>query len=96
MQMTVGDGGDVSHGDAGICQGVLDPPGGRVISLVELLVAEPETRIEQEDAAPVADRVTHDDALPMGQLGVREAERSELEWRDLGASRHLVLRHRRE
>ena len=60
VQVAVGDGGDVADRDAGVCQGVLDPPGGRVVRCVELLVAEPETRIEQErcPTPECADRVT--------------------------------------
>ncbi len=65
MQVAVGDRGHVRDREPGVCQGVADPPGDRVIALVELLVAEPEPGIEQEDPTPVADRVAHDDALPM-------------------------------
>ena len=88
VEVAVGDGGDVLDRDAGIGQGVTDPPGDRVVSLVELLVAEPEPGIEQEHPAPVTDRIAHDHALPMGQLRLRKPERPKLEGDDLGQLGH--------
>jgi hypothetical protein len=83
MEMAVRDGVDLGRVDPDGAKRIGDPDRLWVVALVELLVPETKTGIEEQKAAAMPDELRHDHALHAGQLIPRKRERPKLKRKDL-------------